>query len=435
VKSPKNTRGLRWQILVPTLLTTSLLLVSLGVFMVLRSAARTEVLLKSKAESTATLLATIGAPYIVNYDYPSLEGFVEEAAKDPEVVFVIFCDANAKPLTTKSGEPKDKADIVVYERQIKAADTKAIVGRLRAGYSLKNVRAQTRADGVAISAAILGGGLVVTLLLIVITRRITQPIHLAISQLEESSGQVGMAANQVSSTGRQVAESASLQSAALQETASSLEEMTATTKRNAGTVSQMRSRIEQASRIVERVNTHMGDMDAASKEAIRSSQQTSKIIKTIDEIAFQTNILALNAAVEAARAGEAGAGFAVVADEVRALAARAAKAAETTSGLIKGTISAVTNGSQLTSLALKAFQENVTISSSISGLVDEVSGAFEGQSQGIDRLSHAMNQMNHGVQQNAANAEESAAAAQELSSGARSLQGVIEQFASLVGRD
>ena len=131
-------------------------------------------------------------------------------------------------------------------------------------------------------------------------------------------------------------------------------------------------------------------MTKAIEEVNRSSEETGKIIKTIDEIAFQTNLLALNAAVEAARAGEAGAGFAVVADEVRSLAMRAAEAAKNTSVLIQNTRKAVKNGDELTHLTQDAFKENVDISAKISHLVDEISAASKEQSQGIDQVSRPL---------------------------------------------
>jgi methyl-accepting chemotaxis protein len=153
--------------------------------------------------------------------------------------------------------------------------------------------------------------------------------------------------------------------------------MSSMTKQNADHANQAKVMMSEANTIVEKVNHHMQEMAGAVGEITRSSEETGKIIKTIDEIAFQTNLLALNAAVEAARAGEAGAGFAVVADEVRNLAMRASEAAKNTSNLIENTIKAVRKGNELTNATQEAFKENADISRKIGQLVDEIATASE----------------------------------------------------------
>jgi methyl-accepting chemotaxis protein len=161
-----------------------------------------------------------------------------------------------------------------------------------------------------------------------LTRSIVKPINRIIAGLNDGSEQISSASSQVSGASQQLAQGASEQAAALEETSSSLEEMASMTRQNADNANEANLLINDTGRVVEQANDSMTELTGSMKDISAASDETAKIIKTIDEIAFQTNLLALNAAVEAARAGEAGAGFAVVADEVRNLAMRAADAAK-----------------------------------------------------------------------------------------------------------
>jgi methyl-accepting chemotaxis protein len=177
---------------------------------------------------------------------------------------------------------------------------------------------------------------------------------------------------------------------------------------------------------MDKLTTSMGEIS-------RASEETSKIIKIIDEIAFQTNLLALNAAVEAARAGEAGAGFAVVADEVRNLAMRAAEAAKNTSGLIEGTVKRIKEGSELVEKTDGGFRQVAEIVSKSGELIGEISAASSEQAQGIEQVNKAVSDMGKVVQQNASNAEESASASEEMSAQAQRLKEFVAELVALVG--
>ena len=168
------------------------------------------------------------------------------------------------------------------------------------------------------------------------------------------------------------------------------------------------------------------------KEISSASQETAKIIKTIDEIAFQTNLLALNAAVEAARAGVAGAGFAVVADEVRNLAMRAAEAARNTADLIEGTVAKVKNGSEIVSKTNEAFAKVATGAKKVGELVGEISAASNEQAQGIEQINKAVSELDKVVQKNAANAEESASASEEMNAQAEHMKGFVNDLKVLI---
>ena len=278
-----------------------------------------------------------------------------------------------------------------------------------------------------IAALIIG-----VLLAVFITRSITGPVNRIIAGLNEGSGQVASASGQVSSSSQSMAEGASQQAASIEETSSSMEEMSSMTKRNAENAGNADSLMREANHVVTTANASMGQLTQSMVEISKASEQTSKIIKTIDEIAFQTNLLALNAAVEAARAGEAGAGFAVVADEVRNLAMRAATAAKDTAQLIEGTVKKVNDGSNLVSTTNEAFLKVAESSGKVGTLVAEIAQASKEQSNGIDQVNLAIAEMDKVVQQNAANAEESASAAEEMSAQAEQLKEYVDELVVLV---
>ncbi len=269
-------------------------------------------------------------------------------------------------------------------------------------------------------------------LLYVLGRSISRPITFAVAGLTESVEQVASAAGQVSDSSQQLAEGASEQAASIEETSSSLEEMSSMTKQNASNATQANQLMREASGVVKNANESMELLTVSMQEITRASEDTQKIIKTIDEIAFQTNLLALNAAVEAARAGEAGAGFAVVADEVRNLALRAAEAASNTAGLIEGTVKKIREGASLVGKTNEDFQK-VSLTVSKSGeIIGEIAEASQEQARGIEQINRAVNEMDKVTQQNAANAEESASASEEMAAQARQMKEYVQSITSLV---
>jgi methyl-accepting chemotaxis protein len=271
------------------------------------------------------------------------------------------------------------------------------------------------------------------LLTFFITRSITKPLNRAIEALSEGSEQVTSASGQVSASSQELAQGASEQAAALEETTSSLEEMASMTKQNAANANEANSLINDTARVVEQANHSMTALTGSMREISAASDQTAKIIKTIDEIAFQTNLLALNAAVEAARAGEAGAGFAVVADEVRNLAMRAAEAAKNTANLIEGTVDKVKEGSELVNKTGEAFGQVAASTVKSKELLGEIAAASNEQAQGVDQINKAVGEMDKVVQTNAANAEESASAAEELTAQAEQMKGIVGELVAVVG--
>ncbi len=253
------------------------------------------------------------------------------------------------------------------------------------------------------------------------------------SEMAEGAGQVASAATQVSSASQALAQGASEQAASLEETSASTEELTSMTRKNAENSKSAAEFMVATSSTVEEANRTLGQMVASMREINASSDKIGKIIKVIDEIAFQTNILALNAAVEAARAGEAGMGFAVVADEVRNLAQRSAQAAKDTAALIEESIAKSNEGSTRLDKVAAAIRAITGNASQVKTLVDEVKVGSEEQARGIEQISKAIAQMEQVTQKTAANAEESASAGEEMSAQAATLNGVIERLHSLVG--
>jgi methyl-accepting chemotaxis protein len=191
--------------------------------------------------------------------------------------------------------------------------------------------------------------------------------------------------------------------------------------------------MNQAGQIVAKANESMQKLRAAMEKINAASDETAKIIKTIDEIAFQTNLLALNAAVEAARAGEAGAGFAVVADEVRNLAMRAAEAAKNTATLIEENIKDIQTGSELVVATDEAFGQVQKSASKVGELVTEIATASQEQAEGIKHVGTAMTEMDRVTQQTAASAQQSAASAEELSAQSETMRGLVQDLVGLLG--
>jgi methyl-accepting chemotaxis protein len=266
-----------------------------------------------------------------------------------------------------------------------------------------------------------------------IIRTITGPLKKVIEGLNEGADQVASAAGQVSSASQSLAEGASQQAAGLEETSSSMEEMSSMTRQNADNATQADTLMVETTRVVDEANQSMKAVIGSMTEISQASEETGKIIKTIDEIAFQTNLLALNAAVEAARAGEAGAGFAVVADEVRNLAMRAADAAKNTSNLIETTVKKVKQGSEIVARTNEAFGKVASGSKKAGQLIGEITAASREQAQGIGQVSQAIAQMDRVVQQNAANAEESAAASEELNAQAEQMKAFVRELMAIAG--
>jgi len=260
-----------------------------------------------------------------------------------------------------------------------------------------------------------------------------RPIYLVIDGLTEGAEKVASAARQIFAASLRLAEGSSEQAASSEETTSALEQMSAMTRQNARNATETNNFVKDIQRLFKKTDAFMADLRGSMGDISVASQETSKIIKTIDEIAFQTNLLALNAAVEAARAGEAGAGFAVVADEVRNLAMRSADAARNTSELIEGVVKKIQDGSDTASKANEAFGEVAEQALKMEELISEIATSSDDQNRGIEQVNKAVTEMDKITQQNAANSEETSSASEEMKDQSEKMKAFVDDLVLLAG--
>ena len=249
-----------------------------------------------------------------------------------------------------------------------------------------------------------------------------------INQIKIASEQVYTGASQVSIGSQSLAQGSTEQASTLQELSEFIKQILEQINDNATDSNQANTLVVEVSRHITKSNDQMQDMIIAMDKISQSSGEIGKIIKTIEDIAFQTNILALNAAVEAARAGEAGKGFAVVADEVRNLATKSSEAAKQTNILIQDSISAVSHGVGIVDGTAKSLNEVVSQASDINKLVERISKASTKQAESVGQVNVGVEQITAVVQTNSATSEESAATSQELSGQASLLNELVEKF-------
>lgn len=248
------------------------------------------------------------------------------------------------------------------------------------------------------------------------------------TQISQASEQVNAGASQVSDGAQALSQGATEQASTVEKLSGTLTETSKKIEQNAVYASDARGEVEKVGKEIAMSNDDMKEMIGAMGQISEKSNEISKIIKTIDDIAFQTNILALNAAVEAARAGAAGKGFAVVADEVRNLASKSAEAAKTTENLIEETVTAVEKGSQIVQETAKSMETVVGGAKSITSVIDQIAVESRTQADAIKQVQVEVEQISDVIQTNAATSEQSAAASEELNAQAQNMKQLVSKF-------
>ncbi len=371
------------------------------------------------AKTAQTLLETLkGNPHILSAALYDASGKVFAAYAADDAPALPAEEASAQT----AGWAISHGSLTLYQ-DVTLAGQK--VGGVRLRSDLKEMNERMTAYSLVTLAVLALSVLVSFLTSARLQRQVSDPLRTVMEGLDDSAQQMTSSSSQISTASQQLAEGASESASSLEETSSSLEEMASMTRQNADSATRAKKLMEETQSTVTRGNQCVSETLDAMREMNESAQKVSKILKTIEEIAFQTNLLSLNAAVEAARAGEQGRGFAVVAEEVRSLAQRSSAAAKDTAALIEENARRAAQGLKVSVESGKALTLSVDQSKKVSGLIEEIAVASEEQSRGIQEINGAVAQMDKVTQRNSANSEELSSFSEEMSAQSKGLREMV----------
>ena len=408
--------------------------------------------LLEKAKAIGILLANAAVEPISAFDFDVLDKMILDTLKDKNFVNVVFLDPENNVIAGIKKEADTATEI--FKNPISTeglgdigfVEIELDLSSVAENIALLEKRIQRTLEQIN-ESILISQKSVITLILIVtligmlifniiiyfgVTRMIINPIKQIIDDLRYGADKVTKSSEAVSSFSRVLADASSDQEASIEETASNLDKMSDNTQQIVDHSTHANTLTKETNIVVENADRSMKDLITSIDKISKASEETSNIIKTIDEIAFQTNLLALNAAVEAARAGEAGAGFAVVADEVRNLALRASTAAKTTEELIQQTVTKTDSGKKLVNKTNEEFDKVAESQSKIGGLVNEISTATHEQTIEIKQVSNAVSKMKMITQQNSKTSKESFSSSDDMKNQSVQMKSIVDKLVILI---